>query len=100
MNETLKALRSELQKHGYKFKIVSTEHLQEMKEIIERLRMEGRIGEKIYTVYLSFLQFEKPETLPEAGSIIILAIPQNITLVTFSLIPYLLLVFSACLTLS
>ena len=85
MNETLKALRSELQKHGYKFKIVSTEHLQEMKEIIERLRMEGRIGEKIYTVYLSFLQFEKPETLPEAGSIIILAIPQNITLVTFSL---------------
>jgi epoxyqueuosine reductase len=83
MEDLIKNLHTEFEKYNVKFRIVSTDHLKELKEDIEELRRDGGITEEFYLENLSFFQFEKPDVLQSAQSIIVIAIPQGITVVTF-----------------
>ncbi|MFW9972376.1 MAG: 4Fe-4S double cluster binding domain-containing protein [Candidatus Odinarchaeota archaeon] len=70
----------------YKYKTVSIAHLQEMQEDIDKLRREGKLSDnEVYRSYIDSKKFEIPEKLPNAKSLIILAIFGNPALVNFHL---------------
>ncbi|MDX1799058.1 MAG: 4Fe-4S double cluster binding domain-containing protein [Candidatus Lokiarchaeia archaeon] len=70
----------------YKFRTISVEHLGELQEDIDKLRREGKLSDnKTYRGYIDSKKFEIPETLPNAKSIVILAIFSKPALVNFHL---------------
>jgi epoxyqueuosine reductase len=70
----------------YKYKTVSINHLEEMQEDIDKLRREGKLSDnETYRSYIDSKKFEIPETLPNAKSIIIIAIFSKPALVNFHL---------------
>lgn len=83
MEKLLQNLQTELNRHNAKFRIISAAHISELKEEIHGLRLKGKISEEIYAAYLSKLQFEAPEELPGANSIVVIAIPQGVSILTF-----------------
>lgn len=83
MEKLLNNLQIELSKHDAKFKIVSTSHISELKEEIHELKLRDKICEKIYATYLSKFQYEVPDELPNANSIVVIAIPQGMSITTF-----------------
>jgi len=59
----------------YRYKTVSVDHLNEMQEDIDKLRREGKLSDnETYRSYIDSKKFEIPDTLPNAKSIIIIAI--------------------------
>ncbi|MFX1551588.1 MAG: 4Fe-4S double cluster binding domain-containing protein [Promethearchaeota archaeon] len=70
----------------YKYKTVSVSHLKELQEDIDRLRREGKLSNnEVYRGYIDTKKFEIPESLPNAKSIIILAVFSKLGLVNFHL---------------
>ena len=70
----------------YKYRTISVEHLEELQEDIDKLRREGKLSDnKVYRSYIDTKKFEIPESLPNAKSIIILAIFSKLGLVNFHL---------------
>lgn len=68
----------------YKYKTISIKHLAELQEDVDKLRREGKLSNNvIYRSYIDTKKFEVPETLPDAKSIIILAILSKMALVNF-----------------
>jgi epoxyqueuosine reductase len=73
-----------LAEHGNQGRIVSIQHLSELKdEIIERFN-EGLLDEEFYLLRLSFYDFKAPATLPDAESIIVVAVPRPQAQATFT----------------
>jgi epoxyqueuosine reductase len=60
---------------GYRGRIVSINHLQDLQEEIEGHRKQGLFDEELYQEYLSWFEFKVPESLPGAKSLIIIAAP-------------------------
>ena len=73
-----------LAEHGYQGRIVSIQHLPELKEEIRQLFNQGLFGEEFYRLRLSFYDFKTPETLPEAKSMIVVAVPRPQAQATFT----------------
>lgn len=70
----------------YKYRTISVEHLGELQEDIDKLRRVGKLSDnEVYRSYIDTKKFEIPETLPNAKSIIILAIFSKLGLVNFHL---------------
>ncbi|MEE9376817.1 MAG: 4Fe-4S double cluster binding domain-containing protein [Candidatus Lokiarchaeia archaeon] len=70
----------------YKYRTISVEHLKELQEDIDKLRREGKLSDnEVYRSYIDTKKFEIPENLPNAKSIIILAIFSKLGLVNFHL---------------
>jgi len=70
----------------YKYRTISVEHLEELQEDIDKLRREGKLSNnEVYRSYIDTKKFEIPESLPNAKSIIILAIFSKLGLVNFHL---------------
>ena len=70
----------------YKYRTISVEHLEELQEDIDKLRREGKLSNNdVYRSYIDTKKFEIPESLPNAKSIIILAIFSKLGLVNFHL---------------
>ncbi|MBY8984929.1 MAG: epoxyqueuosine reductase [Candidatus Lokiarchaeota archaeon] len=70
----------------YKYKTLSIEHLSELQEDIDKLRREGKLSDnETYRSYIDTKQFKVPESLPDAKSIVILAILSKLALVNFHL---------------
>ena len=68
----------------YKYRTISVDHLEELQEDIDKLRREGKLSDnKVYRSYIDTKKFEIPESLPNAKSIIILAIFSKLGLVNF-----------------
>jgi epoxyqueuosine reductase len=65
-----------LEEAGYPGRIVSIQRLAELQEEIEKRHSQGSFDEEFYDSRLSFFEFKVPETLREARSIIILAVPR------------------------
>jgi epoxyqueuosine reductase len=72
-----------LEDQGYRGRVVSTRRLSELRDGIEGRRAEGQIDEELYQEYLKVLEFDPPANLPEARSLIIVAVPDPIRRVTF-----------------
>jgi len=70
----------------YKYRTISVEHLEELQEDIDKLRHKGILSDnEVYRSYIDSKKFEIPESLPNAKSIIILAIFSKLALVNFHL---------------
>ncbi len=70
----------------YNYRIISVDHLEELQEDIDKLRREGKLSDnEVYRSYIDTKKFEIPETLPNAKSIIIIAIFSKLALVNFHL---------------
>jgi len=70
----------------YRYRTVSVDHLEELQEDIDKLRHEGKLSNnEVYRSYIDSKKFEIPENLPNAKSIIVLAIFSKLALVNFHL---------------
>jgi len=70
----------------YKYKTLSVDHLKELQEDIDKLKRENKLSDhKTYRSYLSEKKFEIPENLPNARSLIVIAIFTKPMLVNFHL---------------
>ena len=76
-------LFSSLEDLGFKAGLVSVKHLQEVRDTIEGSHKRGLIDEDLYCEYLSGFDFEVPNILSEARSIIVVATPVPALQVTF-----------------
>lgn len=70
----------------YQYRAVSVEHLYEMKDWLARLDRDRKLSRnEIFRKYIAQFEFEAPQALPDAQSLIILSIPIRISTVTFHL---------------
>jgi epoxyqueuosine reductase len=75
MKQPTEKLFLDLAQRGYRGRIVSVRHLQDLQEEIEGHRGRGLFDEEFYQEYLSWFEFKVPESLPGARSLIIIAAP-------------------------
>lgn len=70
----------------YKYKMLSVSHFSELQEDIDKLKREKKLSDhEVYRSYIDNKKFEPPEDLPNAKSIIVMAIPTKPMLVNFQL---------------
>ncbi|MGQ9781240.1 MAG: 4Fe-4S double cluster binding domain-containing protein [Nitrososphaeria archaeon] len=72
-----------LRESGCDGRIVSIDHLSELKEDIESLQKMGLLHQPLCEEYLSDFTYGKPRSLPSAKSIIVISIPQPTMSITF-----------------
>jgi epoxyqueuosine reductase len=77
-------LLSQLAEGGYQGRIVSIAHLGALQEELEGHYKQGRVDPELYRTYLAKFSFSPPEDLPATRSIIVVAVPQPQTRVTFT----------------
>jgi epoxyqueuosine reductase len=77
-------LLSQLEEQGYQGRIVSTTRLGALQGDIEGHYRQGLLDQELYQTYLAKFAFSPPDTLPGARSIIVVAVPQPQTRVTFA----------------
>jgi epoxyqueuosine reductase len=77
-------LSHHLEEAGYRGRIVSIRHLAELQEEMEKRYSQGSFDEEFYRSRLAFFKFKAPETLREARSIIVVAVPRPQAQVTFN----------------
>jgi epoxyqueuosine reductase len=69
----------------YKYKAVSVDHLKELQDDIDKLYREDKLSHnEVYRSYIENKRFQVPENLPNAKSIIILAIFTKLALINFN----------------
>ncbi len=76
-------LFSQLAEAGYQGRIVPIERLGDLQEDLEGHYRQALIDPELYQTYLAAFSFEPPEALPEAKSIIIVAVPEPKIQITF-----------------
>jgi len=84
MESVIERLFSRLEEHGLKGRIVSIQHLQDLRGEIEGRHTEGLFDEEFYQEGLSFFSFRPPNDLPTAASLIVVAVPRPQTKVSFT----------------
>lgn len=72
-----------LEQEGGQGKLVSSQHLFDLKNDINSLYQQGLFDQEFFTEELSGFDFKPPQSLPEAKSLIIVAAPQPQVRVTF-----------------
>ena len=77
-------LLNHLTKQGYQGRIVSITHLPDLKENIEGRLKQGMFNKEFYQERLSWFDFQTPDSLPEAKSIIVIAVPSPQSQATFN----------------
>jgi epoxyqueuosine reductase len=74
----------ELQRRGYRGRVVSTHHLGDLKDAIAAHHRSGAFDEAFYQERLTGFDFSPPESMPEARSMIVVAVRQPQILFTFT----------------
>jgi epoxyqueuosine reductase len=80
----LKELHGQLTDRGYQGRVVSVEHLVDLQDEIEGHYKQGLLDRELYQAYLARFTFGLPDNLPEARSVIIVAVPQPKIELTFT----------------
>jgi epoxyqueuosine reductase len=80
----MRTVLSQLAARGYQGRIVAIHHVRDLQEEWEGCLSQGLLGEQVYQGHLSELSFDRPDSLPEAWSIIVVALPQPRTRFTFT----------------
>jgi epoxyqueuosine reductase len=75
LKSTINRLISKIEEQGWKGQIIPVSHLSDLRELIYDRYEKGLIDETFFRDQLSFLSFDPPEDLPDACSIIIIAVP-------------------------
>jgi epoxyqueuosine reductase len=82
--EMSEELLSQLAQQGYQGRIVSIAYLGALQGELEGHYRQGLLDQELYRTYLAGFSFSPPDTLPGARSIIVVAVPQPQTQVTFT----------------
>ena len=69
-------LSSRLEEKGYQSRTVSVQHLRDLQEAIEGDHSRGLLNEEFYRERLTSFTFKPPNLLPEAKSLIVVAVPR------------------------
>jgi epoxyqueuosine reductase len=80
----LEELFDRLGERGYRGRIVSIQYLGDLQEEIEGHVRQGFLDQELYQSYLAGFTFSPPDSLPEARSMIVIAVPQPQIRVTFT----------------
>lgn len=80
----LKELVSQLTARGYKGCVVPIQHLSDLQREIESHINQKLIDNELYQTYLAEFNYNPPDTLPKAASIILVAVPEPKIRITFS----------------
>jgi epoxyqueuosine reductase len=80
----LEELFSQWEEWGYDGRVVAIQHLGDLQEEIEGRYRQGLFDEEFYQEWLTRFAFSPPDSLPEARSMIVVAVPQPQTQVTFT----------------
>jgi epoxyqueuosine reductase len=83
MVEFAETLLGLLREKGFQAEIVSVSHLQQLQKEIERLHSIGLLDDQFYKDRLDWFDFQIPENLPEAKSLIVVAVPRPQTRAIF-----------------
>jgi len=75
MTQTAERLMNMIEERGWKGRIVSINHLDDLEGAIRDRYKCGFLDETLYRDQLSFFSFEPPGDLPDARSIIVVALP-------------------------
>src|SRR3990172_581468 len=70
-------------RRGWQGRVVRAERVGDLRNAIERLRAEGLLDEAFAGERLSFFSFDLPDDLPEARSLIVIAVPASAVRLTF-----------------
>jgi epoxyqueuosine reductase len=73
-----------LRERGFQARIVSVSHLQELQREIESLRSHALLDSQFYQDRLAWFNFQIPEDLPKARSLIVVAVPRPQTRAIFT----------------
>lgn len=82
--QTTEELLNHLAEHDCKARITSAKHIQDLQEEIEGQYNQGLLDKEFYHERLAYFDFRAPETLREAKSLIIVAIPRPQSQATFT----------------
>jgi epoxyqueuosine reductase len=82
--EVIEELLSQLENEGYHARVVSVHHLGDLREEFEGRLRQGLIDPELYQEYLADLSLGPPRNLPEARSMIVVAVPQPKLQITFA----------------
>ena len=80
----MEELFHQLEEWGYEGRIVSIQHLGDLQGEIEGRYKQGLFDEEFYQEWLTRFAFSPPDSLPGARSMIVVAVPQPQTRVTFT----------------
>jgi epoxyqueuosine reductase len=72
-----------LRERGFQARIVSVSHLHQLQEEIESLRSHALLDSQFYQNRLAWFNFQIPEDLPKAQSLIVVAVPRPQTRAIF-----------------
>jgi epoxyqueuosine reductase len=81
MNGIITEIEEGMKQFGYKAKTVSIRHLPEVQEAVGKLVRQGLVNKQLYETWHFYVQTNK--NLPEANTIIVVAMPQPITRIWF-----------------
>jgi len=84
MQLLLEQMHSRLERNGYRARTVSATRIKELREEIDKLHRQGFFNEEFYENELAFFEFKSPASLPEAKTLIIVAMPQPVLNVAFN----------------
>lgn len=73
-----------LSERGYRFRLVSIEHLPSLQSEIEGRLRQGELDWDFYQLRLSRFRFQLPQDHPHAQSLVIVAVPRPCTQATFT----------------
>ncbi len=76
VSDVTKLVHSELEQNGYKGRVVSIQHINDLKKEIGAHYNEGVIDKALYHEYLADFKFEIPAAFPTDSSLIITSAPQ------------------------
>jgi epoxyqueuosine reductase len=83
--EILKSMYERLESQGCRSKIVSAKHVEDLKKELEQSYQNGLFDERFYKKELTGFNFRIPKSFTDARSLIIVAVPQPLVRVIFSL---------------
>jgi len=84
MDSFVDSLLVRLRERGFQARIVSVSHLHQLRKEIENLRSHALLDSQFYQDRLAWFSFQIPEDLPEAQSLIVVAVPRPQTRAIFT----------------
>jgi epoxyqueuosine reductase len=72
----LKQPLAQLAQRGYQSRMVSIHRLSDLQEAIDGQCRQGLVDRELYDTYLAAFDFDPPDSLPEASSILVMASPE------------------------
>lgn len=64
------------EKHGWRIRMLSVEHLQDLQDDVQMLHSQDLFDEEFFQERLSWFRFRVPDDLPKAKSLIVVAVPR------------------------